>query len=86
MLFRLLGLIRRVTLDTASGLVRQLRCLLICGTERNGTPDSAKCLFFGTNQNEPKQLPSLVVIVLNKIEQTFTPEKQRLYRYYTERN
>ena len=42
---------------------------------RNGTPDSAKYLFCGTQQNEPKQLPSLVVIVLNKIEQKFTPEK-----------
>ena len=45
------------------------------GTERNGTPDSAKYLFCGTHQNEPKQLPSFVVIVLNKIEQKFTPEK-----------
>ena len=45
------------------------------GTERNGTPDSAKYLFCGTHQNEPKQLPSLVFIVLNKIEQKFTPEK-----------
>ena len=50
-------------------------CLLICGTERNGTPDSAKYLFCGTHQNEPKQLPSFVVIVLNKIEQKFTLEK-----------
>ena len=33
---------------------------------RNGTPDSAKYLFCGSHQNEPKQLPSLVVIVLNK--------------------
>ena len=41
------------------------RCLLFCGTERNGTPDSAKCLFCGTHQNEPKQPPSLVVNVLN---------------------
>ena len=50
-------------------------CLLICGTEWNGTPDSAKYLFCGTHQNEPKQLPSFVVIVLNKIEQKFTLEK-----------
>ena len=42
---------------------------------RNGTPDSAKYLICGTHQNEPKQLPSLVVIVLNKIEQKCTPEK-----------
>ena len=27
---------------------------------RNGTPDSAKCLFCGTHQNEPKQLPIFV--------------------------
>ena len=27
---------------------------LFCGTERNGTPDSAKYLFCGTHQNEPK--------------------------------
>ena len=42
---------------------------------RNGTPDSAKYLFCETHQNESKQLPSLLVIVLNKIEQKFTPEK-----------
>ena len=29
-------------------------CLLFCGTERNGTPDSAKYLFCGTHRNGPK--------------------------------
>ena len=41
----------------------------------NGTPDSAKYLFCETHQNEPKQLPSLVAIVLKKTKQKFTPEK-----------
>ena len=44
------------------------RCLLFCGTERNGTPDSVKYLFCGTHRNGPKTAShpmqaSLVVIV-----------------------
>ena len=35
------------------------RCLLFCGTERNGTPGSAKYLFCGTHQNGPKTASQL---------------------------
>ena len=58
-----------------AGVTNSVSTNLRNGTERNETPDSAKYLFCGTHQNEPKQLPSFVVIVLNKIEQKFTPEK-----------
>ena len=34
-------------------------CLLFCGTERNGTPDSAKYLFCGTHRNGPKTASQL---------------------------
>ena len=44
---------------------------------QNGTPDSAKYLFCGTHQNEPKQLPSLVVIVLMKTAKIY-PRKVTL--------
>ena len=39
-------------------------------------PDSAKYLFYGTHQNEPKQLPSLVGIALDRAK--IYPRKVRL--------
>ena len=43
-----------------AGVQRLLeRCLLFCGTERNGTPDSAKYLFCGTHRNGPKTASQL---------------------------
>ena len=64
-------------------------CVRVPTNLRDGTPDSAKYLFCGTHQNEPKQLPSLVVIVLMKTKQNL-PQKSNdctaIRRKATKRN
>ena len=51
--------VKSVSISPVIKLRYTVRCLLFCGTERNGTPDSAKYLFCGTHRNGPKTASQL---------------------------
>ena len=42
----------------------ETRCLLFCGTERNGTPNSVKYLFYGTAQKQAATASHLIELLL----------------------